>query len=309
MKKFLILFLITLSMPLFAYRPTVESLFRNNNNIEIEKNGSYVLFDIKNLKTNETMKSKIYLVDYLNKREILQYHTFVTSNGTSSKVSTLKNILTTAWSKTKKSQALFYAVLNMFLKNDSTLIIDFLKKEGIDVTFNIEKIDANKKILLEKYKLYLERKKKNPDLSEEQSPLFGKNPEEKKEIHDLMTKSYYEEAEKAQLVKDGNEMFWKVLKEDFDAWFEASSRRLKKLNFNKNGAHISMSFQGYEIFNGSHEMPKYIYIQDGDDRYYIETKEYYTIDSKTSKYEETKINLTKTSSSFTPEKAPSFLIL
>lgn len=268
--KYLLLFFV--SFETFAYRPTVESLFRNNNNVEFENPTTRVGFSVR--KQNETAGFYTTIAITENRSGNEMYQTFSSEEKAKkiNKVQEIPQIETILNQPPEK--ALFYSLMGMLLRNNSEMIISTLKRKGFDVAFNKEMENKEKKVLLEKYRSFLEKKKLDPEYSDDLSPLNGKDPKEKSEIMALYNQSFYSDAEKAQMVKDGSYIYWKVIKDGFEALFHSATRRLHKISYTKDDNSIEISFLKYFKADGIHEIPKYVNIRLNDEIYVLEVKEY-----------------------------------
>lgn len=287
MKKLVLLSFLYSSF-VFSYRPTVESLFRNGSNPEVEKPSTSYEFSLLKEGKQSPYIFKVFFSEAPGGTELFQ----VVRDGTNTvlKTKTL-NRLESDLRSVKDEQAIFYAVLNSLLRNNSEVMIGVLKTKGVDVSYNRETVNPEKKVLLEKYRTFLERKKKNPNYSDENSPLFSKSKEEKAEVMKLYNESYYAEAEKALLIKEGDSIYWKVLKNNFEALFDHKSRKLQSLKFGEESSVVKMSFQNYFKIDGKHEVPKYIYVNYKGEVYTLQAREYKSLEL--SEFQSQKINFNK----------------
>ncbi len=267
-----IIFLVLFSFSSYAYRPTLESLFRNNSNAEFEQPTTNMGFLVRKQDEKEGFYTSIAITENPSGNEI--YQVYKQSKETANvimlkEIPRVDSLLTEAPEK-----ALFYSLMGMILRNNSELIITTLKRKGLDVAFNREAENRSKKVLLEKYRSFLEKKRLDPEYSDENSPLNSESEEEKKKIMDLYNESYYAGAEKAQMVKEGSFIYWKVIKDGFEALFHSGTRRLHRITYTNDDKVFEMSFSQYFKIDGIHEVPKYISVKYNDEIYVLEAKDY-----------------------------------
>ncbi len=266
------LFLILVSTTAYPYRPTLESLFRNNNNANFEQPTTNIGLFVRKQDEKEGFYTSIAFTEYPSGNEVFQVYK---EKKETPKVSALKELpRVETLLADKPERALFYSFMGMILRNNSEMVISALKRKGLDVAFNREMENKNKKLLLEKYRSFLEKKRLDPEYSDELSPLNGKSDDEKARLMALYNESYYLNAEKAQLVKDGSYVYWKIIKDGFEALFHSGTRRLHKITFKNEDQIFEMSFSRYFKVDGIHEVPQYISVKYDDDIYVLEVKDY-----------------------------------
>jgi hypothetical protein len=266
----LIVFSFLVSLTVHAYRPTVESLFRNNNNADFAKNStmlaakvSKISFNENNLVVESSWHYKYYLTKLSGRDEFLQLTFDKGFNDDQFKrLNYISNFKAKHFFKDKKLlPSLLYSIINMFMQNDSKMILESLRFKGIFLFMNNEKQYQEKIKLLDRYKYYLKRKKEEKLGENEVSPLESADPEKKQKISELLKDSFYKNAEKAKLIRRENKFFWLVERERFKAWFDNETRRLKRIWFKENDLEAEIDFREYVLFNGINELPEYTYIK------------------------------------------------
>lgn len=260
--------------------PTVEGLFRNINNKDIDGTIAVISFKIEeqpSMATEETSSSeaselsktkyiKIFLsvenqqrIEYLK----IEYNGQGMSNSGVSNVSYYPNILARMKLDKTIERELFISMMNMFALNDSRGISQFLTRYNSDYIPNKSVLNEKKIVLYNKYKSYLKKVNENKDLKDElMSPFKHEDPEKNLEIKQVLKDSMYIKSNNVFLHKVGKKYFWKVNLDTTDALFENNSLKLKQVEFNNGGGTIDLRVGEYILFDGVHELPKIVYFKD-----------------------------------------------
>ena len=73
-----------------------------------------------------------------------------------------------------------------------------------------------------------------------------------------MSSSMYKVPDAVKLSKDGDDFFWLVNLNNFYAEFTNEKRRLKRLKYQAENGFLELESNNHILFNGIHELPKYI---------------------------------------------------
>lgn len=169
------------------------------------------------------------------------------------------------------SQDLFYSSIFMFLLNERTPFVNFLKRSNKSFKENNELVNKDKKDLLEIYGRYLQTIKDDPTLKEELiSPLKPDDPEEAKRVSEIMKQPFFKRFEGITLVRDQENFFLKFALENFEARFSNSDYKIESFVFEDLGRRIAANFYNYVLLNGKHEVPKFIVYNIGSRKFKIE---------------------------------------
>ncbi len=292
LKKYYLLLvsLFIFAMESFGAIPTVEGLFRNINNKDIEGSIIIVNFQIKKVQkkldpsevTSHAVKQEHLEILEKEKQTVRYIKVFlsienpkrieylkiefddISMNHTSiQKISYFPNILEEMSKDQSVERRLFISILNMLTLNDSRGISAFLSRYNTNYQSNKMSINEKKKLLLSQYKQYLEKINENKELKEEiQSPLKSEDLEKKEKIDEVLQGSMYVKSKNVFLYKEKKKFFWKVQLDSITALFDNESLKLKRVMFQSGGGAIKMYFGEYILFDGIHELPKVIYFKD-----------------------------------------------
>lgn len=277
----------------FAYIPSVESLFRNGANTEIEGSTVVVNLHISKMITGEekavqetnqeTAKLKefkdgyykfLYLQDFSNDSVKMVQVGYETENMRVNEITSLRsfnNFVKFPFSKGVESteQGLFYSLLQSLALNRGDMMISYLRSRGVSVKLNKDLLNKEKAALLEKYMLYLKKVKDDPSLNESlESPLDPKNEEQRVSVKEVLKQPFFHESSIVKRVKERSSFFWKVETENFNAKFENETRKLQTLELQTTWGSLAIQCKDFLVFDGSHEFPKYIYFKDFQGNYY-----------------------------------------
>ena len=288
MKLYLALFLIILSANTFSAVPTVEGLFRNINNKDIDGNIVVMTFQISE-KQNKNIEKDNGPSDEQNSEEIsvlkkpmkkyyriflsienprrieylkIEYNSPSMNSSGVTNVSYYPNILNKMSKDKSVERELFFSMINMYALNDSRGISKFLSRYNGDYYSNKSVLNEKKVALYSKYKKYLEKVNENKELKDElTSPFTNEDPEKNKEIAEVLEDSMYLKSNKVFLHKEGKHFFWKVDLDSTKAFFENNNLKLKKIVFNNGGGNIKVNIGEYILFDGVHELPKVVFFK------------------------------------------------
>lgn len=294
--------------------PTVEGLFRNSNNKDLEGNlavmelvmtsasdNSGILGELGDESKEEKKVVKKYLKILFNIEDVSRTPVILATYDGGFNFSQLKEVKylsnfhkTIAEDKLFKRR-LFYSLINMYALNSSKDMNQILKEIAIGYKDNKEAINEEKKALLIKYKDFLERKKKHEEMlkknkdesqnvtsdeqEEPQSPLSPVEQEEKERISKIMSKSMYSKSENLKLVKRGRRFFWELNLEGISATFDNETHDLRAMSIATSDKNFKVIPQKHVVFGGKFLLPKSLNYNDGEKVLDVEIKNYYTLNS------------------------------
>lgn len=274
----------------YAFKPSVESLFRNGGNGDIELKtvvGNLLIENIGKDSSNDTGSSsesnslestssfakkldlpkyttlKLLFYNENNKRNKLLQLNYLDSNFSESNISNLHfknntNLKMLGLNNENVDGQFFYSIMNSLLNNDGSFMIDLLKELGSSIKSNKELINQEKYQLLGKYKNYLEKKIDGVDEKLLKNPLQADDTEEQKRIKEVIKQKFYHDSSYVNHVKEGEKFYWEINDSILSARFSDQERHLKHLKLKTPSGVIEMSFRDYILFNSSHEFPREI---------------------------------------------------
>ncbi|EQC50054.1 hypothetical protein M899_3485 [Bacteriovorax sp. BSW11_IV] len=285
MKKWIFSLALILSFKITAAVPTAEGLLRNPNNNDIT--GNLILLNVSVLHTmtgelsdeaaETTKKSSLgyykFLLNNEERRsgEIIQgqYFNSSFSDREIARLDSYRNLGATLQSDQIIERELFYSLMMMFAMNESKYMGNFIKKYSSDFKLNNEMLNREKVKLLDEYKKYLTMIKADPSLKDHvKSPLAKEGEEEAKKIKEIMDSPTYDDNKNVELVKIGENFFWKVKFDNGEMMFSNEEHQLQQMTLNFGGKKINVYALEYLLFDGQHEMPKKIKIEMGDGNTY-----------------------------------------
>jgi hypothetical protein len=297
-----------------AYTPTIESLFRNGPNKEIDANTIVIELSSRKLANeNEEPQEKIFYKYIFNVEKDEKYFALQLGYINSFAKENLKTLK--FWPSfhfedivdLTAEQKVTYSLLTSLGLNDGRMILHFLRERGSQLKFNKEILNENQKLLLEKYMYFLSIKNQNGDteLVQVDNPLLSEDSEKQAEINELLSQSFYRQSPLLKYVRSGKEFKWRA-GDVFTAIFNYESHHLEQLTIPLMDSSLRVSVRNPILYKGKYELPSHLYIKlQNDDKYHIEILDYYRISEERSAYlnrvqryqtrlEENKSNLTKT---------------
>ncbi len=272
MIKFFI-FLSILASNVFAYVPTVESLFRNGSNPDIIGNGFVINFSVRKIQPGEI--SPTTPEDY--------YKIFMTKGqGDSLKVSQTKytdstysedslvhkihyNQFTAHTMKATQEQiekGIFFALLHSMGLNNGSHMVNYLKSLGIPVRLNNEIINRQKIDVLANYKNYLASINRDRNARKtEINPLKPEDPGARGRVTQIMDESMYVDTKHVKLGKDENDMVWLVNAGSFEAVISYQKREVQKVRYKSAAGEFEIISRNFWLANGTHVLPRFIMIK------------------------------------------------
>lgn len=306
LNKLVIVICLTVSSTLLASYPSIEGLFRNSNNKDVQGNFSVLRLEIKEEKNNEAsseivkeISDKPRTPDYIkyifstetNKAPKLlqiQYNHKKMMSNAIKRVAFFPNVSEVITSDENFDRGLFYSVLLMFGLNDSKVISDILKKEDVTFKKNTELMNQDKIALLEDYKKYLIEIKENTESKDElESPLSPSNVDKLKEVKEILKSSMYKRSENLRLIRQNGKFYWKLELEKISALFDNDTHRILELDITSEEMSVKLKFANYMLLNGINEMPSDIsYVTSRGKNFKIKILKYQNFENKGKKIEE-----------------------
>ena len=283
--KFLLLFFV-LSQTAWSYVPTVESLFRNGSNPDMNGNVAIV-----NLKVTKVDPSGIVQDEKNSNSEYFRIY-YTRSSDDVVKLNQFKfpdqsfneddfvhrtyysnfNAFTLANQPSSVEKSLFYGVMQSLVLQDGQYLVNYLKSKGLPLRLNKEIINREKINLLAQYKQYLVTINQDKEARKTlENPLRPNSADKREHVEKVMNESMYVDTQHVVLAKEGSDMSWKVSAGGFDASVSYDKRYLQKLGFKGENGDIEFIFKDYGLVNATHVLPRFILIRDfNGDNYQVE---------------------------------------
>ena len=270
MKSFLILLLtLSVSFSALASVPTEEGLLRNLNNADLP--GSYIT--VKSMVQSLIEADKIDYVkfqislDNPNSIALLQT-TYSNGQMLNSQIKSVKyfpDLMAQIRREKVPEKSLFYGVLMMLTTNRSQGMEAFLEKNGVTVVKNKTILNEDKMKLLRAYRSHLVNNKGKGDAG---SPLNPEDPKNKEKVLDLFRSNTFKRAKNIELVKKDNEFMWKVDWKSAQGFFSNEERQFRAIDYTTTDTQIKIEANGYLLFNGTNELPKFMNVKDSTGQLY-----------------------------------------
>jgi len=261
MKFILSLFLI---QSVFAYVPTVESLFRHGQNPDVTSGAAVVSLAISDLNSSDKSKKDfIKLVFQKNSLDSYRLDQLMFENETfgDQAMKSLKRmpIVSGASLRSEPEQALFFSSLISILFNNGYHLVSTLKSQGIGVKFNNEIINRTKIDYLVSYKQYLVKINKDWSLKKtEPNPLKPEDADEKAKVDQVMNDSIYLNTGHVSYAKFDDLGAWKISGQDFEGYVSHEARQIRSLRLNTKGKLFDFHYRQYFRADGIHYVPRFI---------------------------------------------------
>jgi hypothetical protein len=289
--KILIPVLVSLfSTLIVAAVPTAEGLFRNGNNKDIDGDMIVLTFIIeehvnkkliessKVAETTEQVEDKLlgekmgpryFKIIYGTESEerveaiLVEYNRAKLSAKSVIDVKYFSNLIEKIKSDEFIEREIFYSVLNMLALNDSRAIAQVLMRHNTNFNDNNKLLNEKKYKLLNDYKKYLQTVKEDESLKETlENPLKPEDNEKMETVKETMGMPLYQRDETVKLVRDNTDFYWQVGLENSFAKFDSKKQRLIEFVHNNGSSSIKINMGEYILFDGIHELPKYIFLKD-----------------------------------------------
>lgn len=282
MIKFAILALF-LTTSVFAYVPTVESLFRHGSNPDITANGVSITFVVKKVEAgtktsgsdvsllNETKTEDFYKMFFTKvSNDVMKVAQTRYENNTFNEASLLEKIYfsnftayTVKGSPEESEKGLFHGMLRSMIFNDGAFIVNYLKTMGVPVKLNSEIINRQKVEYLASYKQYLVSINKDRTTRKStQNPLKPEDAAAREKIDSIMNEPMYVDQKQVRLSREDGEMAWLITAGQFEAVVSYKTREIMRLKFRSQLGDYEIQAKDYWLANGTHALPRYILVKD-----------------------------------------------
>lgn len=264
MKLLAFLFFFIFSTKIIAAVPTEEGLLKNLNNAGIPGNIITIKAMVQGPEVDGAKTDYYRFQISLENPAVVSLLQVAYSNGQmlNSQMKDVKYIpdMVTAIKRDKSvERGLFYAALMMLSTNKSNGMEAFLEKNGVQIVRNKNILNEEKMKLLRAYRTYLANNKGKGDAN---SPLNPADPQNKAKVLELFRANTFERAKNIELTKIENEFVWKVDWKSTQGYFTNEDRRLRRLDYTNADVNVRMDTSEYILFNGTNELPKFIFIKD-----------------------------------------------
>lgn len=278
MKKFVVtLLLLLMSMAANAYKPTVESLFRNGSNGEIGQNtvlANFILkkkisqaeqenktfkeipvvFSYKMLFSNEKENPKLVQVGYLgegsHERNMIQADYFPALNFTALRLG-----------EEDFEKKFFYSLVASLINNQGRLMTRFLNDVGVPVLNNQESGDKEQLYYLGQYVSYLKSLDKEENGGAE-NPLEPTDPEAAQKIKEVFKRPFLTPSPYVKRIKEGTDFFWTIEAENVFAKFSHDDHKLLEMSVKTPNGKIEVQCFNYILYGQEMQFPELVLLKD-----------------------------------------------
>lgn len=287
MMKLALLVLTLMTSSVFAYVPTVESLFRHGSNADVTANaisltlvvkkfqasaGQFapgILQDVSLLKDKRAEDFYRVFFNWDEESEVLKLAQTRYSNSTFSEDSLEHKIYHPNFtpfsirpSVEELEKGVFYALLRSLVLNEGAHMINYLKSLEVPVKLNSELINRDKLELMAQYKRYLVTINNDRNARKtEVNPLRPDDPSERERVNKLLDESMYIDTKQVRLGRDHGEMAWLVNAGTLEAVFSYKERHLLRVRLKTAAGDYEISCQDYWLANGTHYLPRYLNVR------------------------------------------------
>jgi hypothetical protein len=247
----------------FSYAPSADMLFRHSGNAGYSASSTAVQLKIKELATQKIFFSKIIFSE-LEKKSYLEIAYYEKSFAESELTGAVKfaDLTLNSLKSSDEMSMLFYSIMQMYLRNMNSLMLETFQKMGIGIKNTAKTINPDKKKLLEQYLSYARRKAKHR-AGDGDSPFFTTDPAKKIATENLMSESFYNNQIPAVLLKVGNKFVWQVEKDGLKAQFDQVSRRMTLLEYSNREKRLT--FVPLDVlFFGPFVIPRKMVVSEND---------------------------------------------
>lgn len=280
----LILAALFLSSSVFAYVPTVESLFRHGSNPDVTANGVTITFVVKKIEAvaKDTPKSEESLLNESKAEDF--YKMFFTrlnsditkvaqtrySNNTFSEASLMEKdyypnftAYTIKGSAEESEKGIFQGMLRSMIFNDGAFLVNYLKTLGVPVKLNSEIINRQKVEYLAQYKQYLVAINKDRTARKtEVNPLKPDDAAQRDKIDRVMNEPMYVDQKQVKLSRENAQMAWLITAGPFEAVISDKMREIQKIKYRSQMGDYEIICKDYWLANGTHALPRFILVKD-----------------------------------------------
>jgi hypothetical protein len=264
--KIFSLTLVLFSLNSFAYRPSFEALLKNPNNPLMSKNTTVATIKVTELGSDHSFFQRVVFSDKISP-DMMNLTTYY---GNTTQLVHQANTNIWAVAQANPAAALIYSWLKIFTRNNPDWMLKFLRNSGVEIKKQEQNINHQKLGLINEYKNFVYRQRKNPKLTDDKSPLTSTERSRQREINDILNSPFYHNQEKADIIKKENQFFWQIQKNGYLAQFDLNNRRLETNDMTLGENQFSLVVGQYEPYEGSFEVPKQWGVALNDRRFKIE---------------------------------------
>lgn len=171
-------------------------------------------------------------------------------------------------SSARVENALLVGILNIISLNNPDFMLRLIKNTNSEIKLNRELINRESDDYLRKYRDANSNKDSKKSKSED-------DPYSVQNLNRNLSARYYNFQENLRLTRSGDSFVWLFESDKFHFEFDNYNYKLKRMNFVNMEENLSFKFGDYVLFNGQHELPKYIVMQKGEaKKYKIDLLEY-----------------------------------
>jgi hypothetical protein len=266
---------------LYAFVPSVESLFRHGSNPDVTANGVMVTLSLKKIDSQSTVNEK-------DSGEVSRptdfYRLFFTKiNSETMKVAqahydnasfndnNLKGKIyypnfsayTVKGMPEDAMKGIFFMSLRSIIFNDGTFLLNYLKTAGVPVKLNNEIINYPKREYLNSYKRYLSIiSKDRASRRTEQNPLKPEDPAAREKVELVMNEPMYLDQKQVKLATENGEVAWMINAGPFEAAVSYKEREIQRIKYKSQLGDFDIYYKDYWLANGTHAIPRFIVVKD-----------------------------------------------
>jgi len=276
--------LMIVSVNTFAYTPTLESLLRNGNNIDISNNTVVANLTISEIDpqnnlpfkvSSELANKQVLKLIVVNEKEDaptltqVNYKGGVISNNTIVGYSekSFKALTTFMPNNENPDAEIFYATLSMLLNNHGDMLIEVLRKHNANIQTNTILVDKEKLKLLSSYKRYLVNMKDvgKDSVVEFENPLKPLEEEKQEKVSQINKKAFLSLDPLVKKQKIDDEFFWVVENQNIYLKFD-NEHRFKEMTLKLENGDVEIILGKFVIHGNQIEFPEFFWIKDQSGR-------------------------------------------
>lgn len=286
--KLIAIALLINSLAAFAYKPTVESLFRNGSNGEIGSNTAMATFVLKQ-KIKDSEKEQASSPEALGAESseadikvpsIFTYKTLISNEGDTPKLVQVRYLGSIAsgaamndvryipqmtfqgmrLGSEQLEKKFFYSLLSTLVNNRGDLMINFLRDIGVEVQSNMDRVDKEQLYHLGKYVEYL--KLDEEARAEQENPLEPSDKDEAEKMAEIFKRPFLTPSPYVKRMKEGQEFFWVVEGEKVYAKFSHDDHKLLEMRVSTESGDISVKCFNYILYGQDIQFPELVLLKD-----------------------------------------------
>lgn len=274
------------SVQAFAYRPTVESLFRNGSNGDIGQNTVMATFVLKRKEkpadTSDTIKElpsvttfRMLISNDTSPSKLVQvaYNGEIASSETINSVRYFPRFSLSSMrlGSEDAEKKFFYSLLGSLINNQGDLMVRFLNDMGVSIQPNRERVDKEQLYYLGKYVKYL--KLDDAARSGQENPMEPTDPETSEKLREIFKRPFLTPSPYVKRVKEGSEFFWVLESDKVLAKFSHDDHKLLEMVVKTDNGNISVKCLNYILYGQDMQFPELVLLKDlAGDEYLLNMK-------------------------------------